>query len=120
MEKKYGIGLCAGAVLILAILSWAYYADYNYQKELARAERTEKTEPDQTVVTQGTAQKEEIYYLKSRNGYVIVYLDDQKSIYEYTDIRMEDLPEKLQKEIGQGKKLEGKNKLYGFLENYSS
>ena len=43
--------------------------------------------------------QEEVYYLKNRNGYVIVYLDDQTSIYEYTNIRVEELPEELQNEI---------------------
>lgn len=51
---------------------------------------------------------------------MIVYLDDQTSIYEYTNIRVEELPEELQNEIREGKRLEGKDKLYGFLENYSS
>ena len=57
---------------------------------------------------------------QNSNGYVIVYLDDQTSIYEYTNIRVEELPEELQNEIREGKRLEGKDKLYGFLENYSS
>ena len=69
---------------------------------------------------QSGAHKEGVYYLKNRNGYVIVYLDDQTSIYEYTNIRVEELPEELQNEIREGKRLEGKDKLYGFLENYSS
>ena len=112
METRYHIGLLTGTLLILAILSYAYYADYNYRKEIARTE--------QTVSTQGGAHKEEVYYLKNRNGYVIVYLDDQTSIYEYTNIRVEELPEELQNEIREGKRLEGKDKLYGFLENYSS
>ncbi len=47
---------------------------------------------------------------------MIVYLDDQTSIYEYTNIRVEELPEELQNEIREGKRLEGKDKLYGFLE----
>ena len=114
METRYHIGLLTGTLLILAILSYAYYADYNYRKEIAR------TETEQTVSTQGGAHKEEVYYLKNRNGYVIVYLDDQTSIYEYTNIRVEELPEELQNEIREGKRLEGKDKLYGFLENYSS
>ena len=120
METRYHIGLFAGTILILAILSYAYYTDYNYRKELARTEQTEQKKNEQTVTTQGGAHKEEVYYLKNRNGYVIVYLDDQASIFEYTNIRVEELPEDLQKEILEGKKLEGKDKLYGFLENYSS
>ena len=117
METRYHIGLLTGTLLILAILSYAYYADYNYRKEIARTEQTEQQETEQTVSTQGGAHKEGV---KNRNGYVIVYLDDQTSIYEYTNIRVEELPEELQNEIREGKRLEGKDKLYGFLENYSS
>lgn len=48
METRYHIGLLTGTLLILAILSYAYYADYNYRKEIARTEQTEQqeTEPD--------------------------------------------------------------------------
>ena len=87
METRYHIGLLTGTLLILAILSYAYYADYNYRKEIARTEQTEQQETEQTVSTQGGAHKEGVYYLKNRNGYVIVYLDDQTSIYEYTNRR---------------------------------
>ena len=123
METRYHIGLLTGTLLILAILSYAYQREccgFNYRKEIARTEQTEQQETEQTVSTQGGAHKEGVYYLKNRNGYVIVYLDDQTSIYEYTDIRVEELPEELQNEIREGKRLEGKDKLYGFLENYSS
>ena len=60
------------------------------------------------------------YYLKELNGYVVVYLSDKKTVYEYTDISLEDLPENLQKEIQNGKYIETSESLYGFLENYSS
>lgn len=40
METRYHIGLLTGTLLILAILSYAYYADYNYRKEIARTEQT--------------------------------------------------------------------------------
>ena len=104
METRYHIGLLTGTLLILAILSYAYYADYNYRKEIARTEQTEQQETEQTVSTQGGAHKEGVYYLKNRNGYVIVYLDDQTSIYEYTNIRVEELPEELQNEIREGRR----------------
>lgn len=65
METRYHIGLLTGTLLILAILSYAYYADYNYRKELARTEQTEQQETEQTVSTQGGAHKEGVYYLKN-------------------------------------------------------
>ena len=100
METRYHIGLLTGTLLILAILSYAYYADYNYRKEIARTEQTEQQETEQTVSTQGGAHKEGVYYLKNRNGYVIFNLDNQTSIYEYTNIRVEGLPEKRRKGSG--------------------
>ena len=90
METRYHIGLLTGTLLILAILSYAYYADYNYRKEIARTEQTEQQETEQTVSTQGGAHKEEVYYLKIRN------------------------------EIRYGKYIRSQADLYGFLENYSS
>ena len=54
------------------------------------------------------------------NGYIVVYLSDKSTPYEYTSIRFDELPERLQKEIRNGKYVESAEALYGFLENYSS
>ena len=71
---------------------------------------------------QGTAEKEQeqVYYLTVRNGYVVVYLSDKQTFVEYTDILLTDLPTDLQEELKTGKTITGEEKLYGFLENYSS
>ena len=108
MRKKRKTGFLL--LLLLILLGGCGKTDFQIPEQ----------ETEQTVSTQGGAHKEGVYYLKNRNGYVIVYLDDQTSIYEYTNIRVEELPEELQNEIREGKRLEGKDKLYGFLENYSS
>lgn len=122
MEKKYGIGLFAAALLLVAALSFAYRAEYKYAEERADAvqEQEEKKEEEKAVSTQGDAQKEESYYLTELNGYVVVYLHDRQTVFEYTNIRLDELPDTLQEEIRNGKLLEGTEKLYGFLENYSS
>ena len=60
------------------------------------------------------------YYLLEVNGYVAVYLDDKKTIYEYTSIDVETLPVLLQNEVKNGKYIKDIEELYGFLENYSS
>ena len=64
--------------------------------------------------------KEDCYYLKNVNGYVVVFLSDKKTAYEYTDILCEELPESVREEIANGKYIENQEELYGFLENYSS
>ena len=60
---------------------------------------------------------------RERLGYLPQELPEtekKKTVYEYTDISLEDLPENLQKEIQNGKYIETSESLYGFLENYSS
>lgn len=115
MKRKYSIGLIFGVGMFLTMLSWGYHKEYEYMKE-----QSEIIDKDETQTVQGSAQKEQIFCLKVLNGYVVVYLEDGKTIYEYTDIRLSELPEGVQKELEQGKRIEGLEKLYGFLENYSS
>ena len=59
-------------------------------------------------------------FLIEEGGFLVVYASDRKTVYEYTDISLEGLPENLQKEIQNGKYIETSESLYGFLENYSS
>ena len=53
-------------------------------------------------------------------GFVVVYLNDRKTIYEMTEIPLSDLPEEVRQEIAAGKYVAARDELYGFLENYSS
>ena len=57
---------------------------------------------------------------QSCNGYVVVYLSDQSTIYEFTDIPFEELPKEVQTNVKQKKYVETEEELYAFLENYSS
>lgn len=60
------------------------------------------------------------YYLAAENGYVTVYYSDKKTVYEYTNIDIDHLPEELKGEIVNGKNIATLDELYNFLENYSS
>ena len=60
------------------------------------------------------------FYLKELHGFVVVYLEDKKTIYEFTEIPLSDLPEEVRQEIAQGKQIATAEELYAFLENYSS
>lgn len=115
MKRKSSIGLSFATVIMIWMVSFGYYKVYQHaENRLADDQKTE------TLVVQGEAVKEQIFYLKELNGYVAVYLEDEKTLYEYTDIKVEDLPEEIQGEIRKGKKVTGFEKVYGFLENYSS
>lgn len=83
-------------------------------------EEVKKAQAEETVTADGHALKEDCYYLKNVNGYVVVFLSDKKTAYEYTDILCEELPEAVREEIANGKYIENQEELYGFLENYSS
>ncbi|MGN8848778.1 hypothetical protein [Bariatricus sp. HCP28S3_C2] len=124
MGKKYGIGLFTIALVLMAVVTYGYRAEYRYSQELVEEGEKEQTEnsisQQKTVSTQGDAQKDELYYLKDLNGYVVVYMNDRTTVYEYTNILISDLPDTYQNEIKNGMIIEGTEKLYGFLENYSS
>ena len=100
-----------------------YQLSLNKGKREIQAEINAKEQKEMnntSVAADGQALKDDCYYLKELNGYVVVYLSDKKTVYEYTDISLEGLPENLQKEIQNGKYIETSESLYGFLENYSS
>lgn len=139
MKNKYSIGFFVAAMAAVVALAGAYR--FSYEKAKAKAveelklemqaekkseEMLEKNETsgNQTrngsISADGQALKEDCYYLMEVNGYVVVYLSDRKTPYEYTDILYDELPAVLRQEIRNGKYLEGSEELFGFLENYSS
>lgn len=123
MKNKYGIGFLLFLILVVFVITCAYQLRLNKGKQEIRAEikaEEQKETTDSSVAAGGQARKEDCYYLKELNGYVVVYLSDKKTAYEYTDIPMNGLPSDLQKEIRNGKYIETSEALYGFLENYSS
>lgn len=60
------------------------------------------------------------FYLAVRDNEVVVYLEDMETIYIYTGIELSSLPEDMQQEIIQMIWIEDEERLYNFLENYSS
>jgi len=60
------------------------------------------------------------FYLAAYDNEVVVYLEDKETVYIETQIRLDSLPEDLQKEIIEMMWIEDEEKLYSFLENYSS
>ena len=131
MKNKYGIGFFVITITAALLITCAYQFSYYRAKERAQEARLEKetetepeketaSRPEQTVAADGEALKEDCYYLMEVNGYIVVYLSDKKTPFEYTDILYDELPEKLRNEIRNGKYIKDTKELYGFLENYSS
>lgn len=125
MKNKYGIGFFAVTIIAVLMITCAYQFTFQKAKERAQAEqKTEEEErkaaEEESVTADGAALKQDCYYLMEVNGYVVVYLSDRTTAYEYTDIRFDELPPSVREEVRNGKYVEGEAQLYGFLENYSS
>lgn len=125
--KKYSIGLFVLFIGCVALIGAAYQFSFQYSKKQAEEQARMKQEimesvkeEEDAVAAEGSVSKEEVFYLKNLNGFVAVYKADKETIYEYTNIVVEDLPEDVRQEIQEGKEIRTVEKLYGFLENYSS
>lgn len=110
MDRKYSIGFLIITIVLVLTLSLAYRISYNNAKEKHEYESEKNTQRE----------SETYYYIMESNGYVIVYEADQKTVYEYTTIRVDELPEKIQESVKSGIKVDSIGQIYGFLENYSS
>lgn len=60
------------------------------------------------------------YYLKSQNGYIVVYYSDKKTVYDYTSVSVEKLTQDEQLQLEEGIFVKDLDELYAVLENYSS
>ena len=123
MKRKYCIGFFAAIFMIMLLLEvgyrWSYQQRLDKQKENTSFLQ-EKTEPTEVLAVEGNVEKNSEYLLKELNGYVIVYLGDEKTVYEVTGISINELPKEVQSQIQEGIKFDSINELYAFLENYSS
>ncbi len=134
MKQRFGIGFFMALAVIAVTVTVAGQLGYQHARkkamiEIAAKEREEAAqlkaeieaeEKEEALAADGQALKEDCFYLMESNGYVVVYLSDRETVYEYTDIVFDGLPEKVQAEIRNGKYMESPEELYGFLESYSS
>ncbi len=60
------------------------------------------------------------YYLKAVNGYIVAYYGDQKTVYDYTGVAVENLPLEDRLHLEKGIFIKDLDELYAVLENYSS
>lgn len=60
------------------------------------------------------------FYVVVKDGYIVVYNSDLKSIYSYTHIQAENLPEEDRIALSQGIYVNSLDELYALLESYSS
>lgn len=63
---------------------------------------------------------EDKYFLKSQNGYIVVYFSDQKTVFDYTSVSVEPLSQFEKLQLEKGIIVKDLEELYAVLENYSS
>lgn len=78
---------------------------------------------DQEVVIKKTYNEDFVpyrFYVVVKDGYVVVYNSDLKSVYSYTHIEAKYLPEEERIRLSQGIYVNSLDELYALLESYSS
>ncbi len=60
------------------------------------------------------------FFIKVEDNKIVVYCDDEETLYMYTNIEAESLPGYIQTQVSVGMFVEDEESLYHFLESYSS
>ena len=107
MKRRYSIGFFIGILILISMFVFVFKFSYT------------KVRDDYNVKAEASINHKG-YWIKEKDGYMIVYYGDGEKVYEYTSILIEELPEEIQEQIHQGIYVEAQSEVYGFLENYSS
>ncbi|MEE1243421.1 hypothetical protein [Frisingicoccus sp.] len=60
------------------------------------------------------------YYMVYKQGRIVVYYSDRKTVLEYPDVKFYNLPSEVQCQLLSGIEVKDEEELYNFLQNYSS
>lgn len=118
MKLKYSISYFV--LLTAVILTFVYAFATNHQHELDGYVVLEESATEESIHSNSDDVVSEGYYLREQEGFVIVYMFDNSTIFLETDILVTSLSDVLQSELEEGKYIKTTNELYSFLENYSS
>jgi hypothetical protein len=78
---------------------------------------------DQEIVIKKTYNEDFVpfrYYVVVKDGYVVIYNSDLKTVFQYTNIEVKNLPEEDRIALSKGIYLNNKDELYALLESYTS
>lgn len=111
--------------LVLSTSAWIggrqYYLKLNEKEQEKIIEVQEaETEQFEESVESANIQNKKAFVVREEDGYLNVYFGEKDTLYMYTGIAYQGLPEELKKEISNGKTFDTLEDLYRFLESYSS
>ena len=125
MRSRYIVGFFAAFLVLGMLLAAGYQLTYDHVMDRQEARAKDEVSGTESIAAKGGKVKnpdseQEGFYLCELQGFVVVYLNDRTTIYEFTEIPITDLPEEVQQEVAEGKYVATIKELYAFLENYSS
>lgn len=119
-NMKRQISISIFLALLLVILVLVYIKFYNERKPLEYDISTEENVQKEAAIEISQIYENYAYYAKDEDGRVVVYSTKNKKLIMETGIETFSLPSVIQENLEQGIFFETAEKLYDFLENYSS
>ena len=118
MKRQISISIFFAILLIVMV--WFYIKTYNDRKPIADEITTEQSITKEEAVEIGKVYENYAYYAKNEDGRIVVYSVKNQNLKMETGIEIFSLPSRIQKMLDEGIFFETEEKLYDFLENYSS
>ena len=110
-------------VVITVLCGYMYYAAF-YKEDVGKNKQIHQVQSTvteaSTKVSVTTTEQKITYGLKIKDGTLVVINNHTKEVFEYTDMKKEDLPEDILEMLRNKTVFEDQEEVYHFLESYSS
>ena len=118
MKRQLSVSIFL-AVLVI-VLAWMYIKFSNETKINENVITTENDVSSEQAVTISQEYTSYPYYIKDKDGRLIVYETKNQAVYMETSIEIYTLPKEIQEKLETGIFFQTEGALYDFLESYSS
>ena len=118
MKRQVSVSIFLAIILIA--LTWLYIKFDNETKPKENVITTENDISKEQSVTISQEYITCLFYIKEKDGRLIVYESKSDQIYMETSIEISSLPYDLLEKLESGIYFESERELYDFLESYSS
>ncbi|GFO83715.1 MULTISPECIES: hypothetical protein [Anaerostipes] len=120
MMNKVNRFLLIYIVVITALCGYMCYTAFEKQEKGKVIHQVQSTAAQKEKEASTTAQVKTTYGLAIKEGSLVVVNNHTKEVFEYTDMKKEDLPSDILQMIQDHKVFESREEVYHFLESYSS
>lgn len=110
-------------VIITVLCGYMYYAAF-YKEDVGKNDQIHQVQSTvtetATKAAKASTEKKITYGLKIKDGTLVIINNRTKEVFEYTDMKQEDLPEDILEMLRNKVVFEDQEEVYHFLESYSS